>query len=166
MPMEATPFAQEELAEATNLTDVPTVLPLPGLEMLTLAKAETANTHIAMQIKAGLFIFRTFLRLGLYFGTRSYQLKQRASACSGVRQDIPHSCWLLTSPFERFLVVSALLSGVIPIYTGKTRVSNRKGRKTPWESTGRLNTRTENREIRRLTWRKQAGTTISSQQRR
>jgi hypothetical protein len=42
MPIEATPFEQEVLLEATKLTEEPTVLPLLGLEIETPAKADAA----------------------------------------------------------------------------------------------------------------------------
>jgi hypothetical protein len=42
MPIEATPFEQEVLPEATKLTLVPTVLPFDGMETVTPAKADVA----------------------------------------------------------------------------------------------------------------------------
>jgi hypothetical protein len=59
MPIEATPFEQDVVAVATNLTEEPTVLPLPGLDTETLANAGiVANTYkiIEIEIMACLFI--------------------------------------------------------------------------------------------------------------
>ena len=59
MPIEPTPFEQEVLAEATNLTEELTVLPFPGLDTDTLANAgAVANTHKTeeIRIKTCLFI--------------------------------------------------------------------------------------------------------------
>jgi hypothetical protein len=53
--MEATPFEQEVLAVATNLTLVPTVLPFEGLDTVTPAKTDVAakkTTTMAVGIRA------------------------------------------------------------------------------------------------------------------
>ena len=69
MPIEATPFEQELLLEATKLTEEPTVLPLLGLEIETPAKADAAaktKTQIEIAIMAGFFI-RPFFSIGKVF---------------------------------------------------------------------------------------------------
>jgi hypothetical protein len=64
--MDATPFEQEELLEATKLTDWPTVLPLPGLDMLTPAKAGTdTKPYTKMQIARRASFFKGFSPVGI-----------------------------------------------------------------------------------------------------
>src|SRR5579872_3418899 len=63
--MEPTPLEQVELdAVATNWTDVPTVLLLLGLVMVTVANADAPSrqTEMAVEIRADFFIW-AFLRL-------------------------------------------------------------------------------------------------------
>ena len=57
--MEATPFEQEVLPEATELTLVPSVLPFDGIETVTPAKADVTakkTTTEAVSIRACFFI--------------------------------------------------------------------------------------------------------------
>lgn len=58
--MEAIPFEQDVVAEATNLTPVPTVLPLSGLLTVTPAKADALkkDTRIAVESFARFLICR------------------------------------------------------------------------------------------------------------
>jgi hypothetical protein len=58
MPIEATPFEQDVLAEATNLTDEPTVPPFPGLDTDTLANAViVAKKHKTIEIQMMAYLF-------------------------------------------------------------------------------------------------------------
>lgn len=65
--MELTPFEQvDAVALATNLTDVPTVLPLLGLVTVTFANADAARkTKMADEVKTHFFI-------GLFSPVSSY----------------------------------------------------------------------------------------------
>src|SRR5579864_2460213 len=67
MPIDATPCGQELLLDATKLTDWPTVLPLPGLDMLTPAKADTdTKPHTTIQIVRRASFFKGFSPVGLF----------------------------------------------------------------------------------------------------
>ena len=66
--MEPTPFEQEVLAVAANVTLVPTVLPFEGLEIVTPAKADMAarqKTRVAVEIRACFFMLRDFSPVGI-----------------------------------------------------------------------------------------------------
>src|ERR1700686_4171201 len=77
MPIEATPFEQDVAAEATNLTEEPTVLPLPGLDTETLAEAGTdAKTNKIIGIRTCLFILGLFSRLECIWNPKE-PVKQR-----------------------------------------------------------------------------------------
>src|SRR5579864_9831444 len=66
MPIDATPCEQELLLDATKLTDWPTVLPLPGLDMLTPAKAGTdTKPHTIMHIVRRASFFKGFSPVGI-----------------------------------------------------------------------------------------------------
>src|ERR1700730_15981979 len=103
MPIEATPFEQEVLLEATKLTEEPTVLPLLGLEIETPAQADAAaktKTQIEIAIRAGFFI-RPFFSIGKVFESGKTVQKQR-DLTRRLRQDTLGRSRPLTSPSTRF----------------------------------------------------------------
>jgi hypothetical protein len=68
--MAATPLEQEVVAEATIFTDDPTVLPFPGLLIVTPAKAETdarLKMHRQMHSGACFLVTNVFLLVFFYF---------------------------------------------------------------------------------------------------
>lgn len=73
MPIAATPFEQEVVAEATKLTLEPTVEPLDGLLTVTPAKAAVAvikSTRIAVESCSSFFIYRLLSGWNLLAGLR------------------------------------------------------------------------------------------------
>ena|ERR1022692_3644797 len=101
MPIEATPFEQEVLLEATKLTEELTVLPLLGLEIETPAKADAATKtkkQIEIAIMAGFFI-RPFFSIGKVFESGKTVQKQRDLTL--LRQDTLGRSGPLTSPSTR-----------------------------------------------------------------
>jgi hypothetical protein len=96
MPIDPTPLEQEdEVAEATTLTDDPTALPFPGLLIVTPAKAETESKPQAQRQthREAYFLISTNVSPESFCFLNPAKLLTTHGILLGRRSDTPATQW-------------------------------------------------------------------------